>query len=809
MENLLQDIRYGFRMLLKSPAFTAVAVLTLALGIGANTAIFTVVNAVLLRQMPFSDPSRLMAVYHSYPSINLLRASVDPASWDYYRHNVKSFESMAAYSQFRAPQNLTGNGDPQRVRTVAATGDYFKVLGVAPMMGRTFTTQDDYPGSRQAVLGYGLWKERFGSDPHILNKEIALDGMNYTVIGVMPNGFNFPQKAELWVPIGLTPEQIKPGGAEFMDMVGRLRQGVSPEMAVGEFTKITQELRRLRGEDNDGFEIKTEPLQQLIVGDFRKPLWVLLGAVTLVLLIACVNIANLLLARATIRQRELSIRAALGASRTRIVSQLLTEGVILALVGGGLGLAFAYWGVDVLLSVVPMELPAFVHVTMDVKVLLFTLGISVFSGLLFGIIPALQVTGTSLNETLKEGGRTNAPGRHNSRRALVVSEIALAMILLVGAGLMIKSFVRVLQADPGFNTQHTLKADLSLPASKYKDEAKMKAVFREIPERLQRIPGVTAAGLVSTPPLNTGWTNTFFLRGRSDIQPEPHAYIGLTTPGYAAAVQIPLKRGRFIEDSDSQDSAPVAVIDENAARMYWKNEDPIGKEISVAGEGAIAGKAEPKPVWRRIVGIVGSVKHRSAIQEETKGQIYIPYQQFAIPMASIVVRASGDPTALASQIREQVMQVDRELPIYEVRTMSSMYDEFVAQPRFNMFLLAVFAGLALLLAAVGIYAVMSYSVTQLTHEIGVRMALGARRGDVLGMVLKQAARMATIGLGIGLIGALLATQVLQSLLFGVRVHDVATFLSIGFLLAAVALLASFMPALRATRVDPMVALRYE
>lgn len=809
MEKFLQDVRYGFRMLLKSPAFTAVAVLTLALGIGANTTIFTVVNAVLLRQMPFSEPGRLMAVYHSYPSINLVHASVDPASWDYYRHNVKSFESMTAYSGFRAPQNLTGVRDPQRVRTVAATGDYFKVLGVAPMLGRTFTAQDDYPGSRQVVLGYGLWKERFASDPNILNKEISLDGMNYTVVGVMPKGFEFPQKAELWVPIGLTADQMKPGGAEFMEMIGRLRPGVSPETAVAEFAKLTQELRRLRPGDDDGFEVRTEPLQQLIVGDFRKPLWVLLGAVTLVLLIACVNIANLLLARATIRQRELSIRAALGASRARIISQLLTEGVLLSLAGGLLGLGFAYWGVDILLSLVPMELPSYVHVTLDTKVLLFTLAISIVSGLLFGIVPALHVTGGGLNESLKEGGRTNAPGRHRSRRALVVSEIALAMILLVGAGLMIKSFVRILQADPGFNPQHTLTADISLPDVKYKDQPAMKAAFRDIAARLETMPGVTAAGLISTPPLNTGWTNTFFLRGHSEIKPEPHGYIGLATPGYASAMQIPLKRGRFIQDSDSADSAPVAVIDENAARMYWKNEDPIGKEISVAGEGAISGERDPKPVWRRIVGVVGSVKHRSAIEQETKGQIYIPYQQFAIPAATIVVRAQGDPTALASQIREQVMQVDRELPIYEVRTMTSMYDEFVAQPRFNMVLLAAFAGLALLLSAVGIYAVMSYSVTQLTHEIGVRMALGARQRDVLGMILKQAARMAAIGLGIGLVGALLATHVLQSLLFGVRAYDAVTFVSIGLLLAGVALLASFVPALRATRVDPMVALRYE
>ncbi len=803
MDNFLQDVRYGLRMLVKNPGFTLVAVLTLALGIGANTAIFTVVNAVLLRQMPFPQSNRLMAVYHSYPDINLLHASVDPGSWDYYQRNAKSFESIAAYSGWRAPQNLTGVGDPQRVRAVMVTGNYFKVLDVSPMLGRALLPSDDQPGSRQAVLGYGLWKERFAGDRNILNKEIALNGMNYTVVGVMPAGFQYPDKAELWVPIGFTTEQMHES-TEFLEVVGRLRPGVTPQNAAAEFAKITQEIRRQNPEIGTAFDVVTEPLQTVEVGDVSKPLWVLLGAVMLVLLIACVNIANLLLARATIRQRELSIRAALGASRMRIIRQLLTEGVLLALFGGGLGLAFGYWGVDALMSVVPMELPSFVHVTVDSKVLFFTIGISVFSGLLFGIIPALHVSGSGLNDALKEGGRSAAPGRHGTRRALVVSEIALAMVLLVAAGLMIKSFMRILQADPGFNAQNALTANIALPTTKYHDPEQMRTFFRDVEQRLTTIPGVSASGLVSTLPLNTGWTNTFFVRGHSEIKPDPHGYIALTTRGYASAMQIPLHRGRFLEDGDTADSAPVAVIDENAARMYWHNEDPIGKEIALTSEGTLE-----KPVWRRIVGIVGSVKHRSATDLDTKGQVYLPYQQLPMPNMSIVVRGSGDPAALAGAVREQVSHVDRELPVYAVRTMSSLFDDFVAQPRFNMFLLGIFAGLALLLAAVGIYAVMSYSVTQLTHEIGVRMALGARQIDVLGMVLKQAVKMAVIGLGIGIAGALLATRVLQSLLFGVRAYDVGTFLSIGLLLSAVALLASFMPARRATRVDPLVALRYE
>ncbi|HET9698948.1 MAG TPA: ABC transporter permease [Terriglobales bacterium] len=803
MDTILQDIRYGFRMLLKSPAFTAVAVITLALGIGANTAIFSVVNAVMLRSMPFPQANRLMAVYHSYPDINLMHASVDPGNWDYYRQNVKSFSNIAAYSGYKAPQNLTSAGDPERVRTFSVTGDFFQVLGINPTLGRALNRQDDQPGAnREVVLGYGLWKERFGGDRNIVGKDIALDGMNYTVVGVMPSGFTFPEDAQLWVPFGFTSEQLT-NGAEYLEVVGRLRDDASPNLAKAEFEKITAEAHRKYPDLPPTFHITTAPLQEVFVGDISKPLWVLLGAVGLVLLIACVNVANLLLARATVRQRELSIRVALGATRLRIIRQLLTEGVLLALAGGAVGLFLGYWGIDLLLSIVPMELPSFVKVSVDSSVLLFTIGASILSGLLFGSIPAWHVSGSGLNDSLKEGGRTAAPGRHGSRRVLVVSEIALAMVLLVGAGLMIKSFVRILQSDPGFNAQNTLTATLSLPESKYKDEPKIGAFYREAAQRIATIPGVSASGLSSMLPMSGGWTNTFFVRGRA-IKPAPHAYVAVASGTYDKAVQIPLQRGRFVADSDTPETQPVAVVDENAAKMYWPNEDPIGKQIALTSEGT-----PEKPVWRQIVGIVGSVRHRSAVGEETKGQIYLPMQQNPLRTMRIVVRTSGDPTQMAAAVRNEIRQIDREQPIFQVRTMSSLYNDFVAQPRFNMVLLAVFAGLALLLATVGIYAVMSYSVTQLTHEIGVRMALGAKQRDVLNMVLGQAARMAGFGLAVGLAGALLATRVLQTLLFGVRAYDIGTFALIGFLLASVALLASFLPALRATRVDPMVALRYE
>jgi putative ABC transport system permease protein len=804
MDTFLQDVRYGIRMMLKNPAFTLVAVLTLALGIGATAAIFTVVNSVLLRQMPFPEADRLMYVYHSYPEINLMKASVNPIGWDYYTKNVKSFASMGAFTEYKTPQNMTGVGDPERVQTIAVSGDYFKTLAVKPMLGRTLTPQDDQPGSeREAVLGYGIWKDRFGGDSAIVGKTLALDGMNYTIVGVMPLGFEYPSEAQLWVPLALSPKDWT-SSAEYLEVIGRLRDGISTQQAVAEFQKITAEVHRKVPDLPATFSISTEPLQETEVGDLKRPLWVLLGAVGLGLLIACVNIANLLLARATVRQKELSIRAAMGASRGRIMRQLMTESVLIAIIGGALGLVLGYWGTDALLAMVPIKMPSFVKIAVDTRVLFFTFGISIFSGLLFGIIPALQVAGSGLNESLKEGGRTGAPGRHTSRRVLVVSEIALAMVLLIGAGLMIKSFVRILQSDPGFSTQHTLTANVMLPEAKYKEKEKKTAFYREFAQRLNTIPGVEAAGLSSAMPMSGGWTNSFFIRGRTDLDPTPHAWAGVATDGFAKAMQIPVHRGRFVAESDTSDSLPVAVIDENAVHMYWRDQDPIGQQIALTSEGT-----REKPVWRTIVGIVGTVKHRSALTNETKGQIYIPYQQLPLPYMRLAVRTSGDPTVVTGAIRNELRQIDREQPIFEVRTLASLYDDFVAQPRFNMILLGVFAGLALLLAAVGIYAVMSYSVTQLTHEIGLRMALGASQSNVLGMVLKQAARMAVIGLGVGIIGALLATRVLQSLLFGVRADDIGTFVSIGVLLSAVALLASFMPARRATRVDPMVALRYE
>jgi putative ABC transport system permease protein len=806
MDTLIQDVRFGLRMLAKAPGFTLVAVLTIALGIGANTTVFSLANAALLKPLPFPHAERLMMMFHSYPDIQLPRSSISPESWDYYLKNVHSLEAMSAYAGFRAPQNLTSGGNPERVQTVLATYQYFDVLGVRPLHGRTFVASDDTPAAgRVAVLGYGLWKTRFGGSQDILGKDISLDGKNFTVIGIMPSGFEFPQKAQLWVPAAFTPEQLK-DGVEFLNVIGRIRQGLTTDAVVAEMTKTTAEVRRLNpGPDANKWSVIAEPLRDVVVGKFRNAILVLLAAVMLVLLIGCANIANLLLARATARNKELSIRSALGASRMRVIRQLLTEGVLLAMCGGVLGLILSIWGVDLLLSIVPVELPSFVRIGLDVRVLLFTFATSIFAGLLFGSVPAFQVSLSALNETLKEGGRTSmTSGRHASRRILVISEVALAMVLLISAGLMIRSFARILQSNPGFNAQGAITANVMLPKTKYNDKVRIAAFYRELTDRIASLPGVTVAGASSSLPLETNWMNSFYIQGRMDIAPRPHAHAAVIASDYFKALQVPLVSGRFITSSDTATGTPIAIIDENARRAYWPNEDPIGKQIALTSEGT-----DQNPLWRTIVGVVGSVKHDSVVVNETKGQVFLPHAQFPDPWMKIVVRTNQDPGAVAAAIRNQVMALDPEQPIFQVRSMQSLLDESVAQPRFNTLLLTLFASLALVLAAIGIYGVMSYAVTQRTHEIGVRMALGAQQNDVLRMIVANAMWLAVIGLVAGLVGSLIATRLLSGLLFEVNPTDPLTFLVITAILGLIALLAGFIPARRATRVDPIVALRYE
>lgn len=804
MYTIWQDIRFGFRMMLRAPGFTLIAVLTLALGIGANTAIFSIVNAAMIRPLPFPASDRLMSMFHAYPKINLPHASVSPLAYDYYLANVKSFESIAAFASYRSPQNLTGGGDPENVRSIRTSWNLFDVLRTQPMLGRTFTKSDDKPGSRVVVLSYRLWQRRFGSDPNIVNREITLDGANYSVIGVMPKGFEYPNMAELWVPLAFTPEDWKMG-TEFMDVTARLRDGVTPAQAQAELTHVSADIRRQFPEfEEANWSVVAVPLRDNTVGDMRLALYVLLAAVFCVLTIACANLANLLLARATARQKEIAVRSAMGAGRWRVVRQLLTEGVLLALLGGLFGLLLGYFGLDFILKMLPIDVPSFIRIKIDGNVMLFTLLISVVTGLAFSALPAIQISRSGVNEALKEGGRIAASsGRHRARASIVVSELAVALVLLISAGLLIKSFARIQSSSPGFNPQNVITMGVSLPPAKYKTDTEKTEFYRKALEHIETAPGIKSVALTTGLPLGSQWQNSFAIEGHP-MRPSPHAHGAVIAGAYFPTMQIPILRGRGFSEADKSDSKPVVIVDANIVRAYFGEEDPIGRRIALTSEGS-----ETKPEWREIVGVVGSVKHTNPLEIETKGEFYLPYQQSPQSRMVIAARTAMDPLAAAPMIRREILAIDPEQPVSRVRSMEDVLNEFVAQPRFNMLLLGGFAGLALVLATIGVYGVMAYSVTQRTHEIGVRMALGAQRSDVLRMILANAMTIAAIGLGIGLVASLLASRVLSTLLFGVRPDDPLTFVGISVLLALIAAVASYLPAYRATRIDPLAALRYE
>ena len=807
METFWKDIQYAVRMLWKSPAFTAIAIITLALGIGANTAIFSVVNAVLLEPLPFPESSRLVDIYHSYPNIGLNHATVSPKTLDFYLKNAKSFESIGAFTSFRAPSNLTGSGEPQRLRSITVTGQFFNTIGISPMLGRTITPADDQPGTgRVAVLSYGLWRRQFAGDPSIVGRSITIDGSNYDVIGVMPSTFDFPSKAELWVPIAMSSQDWQQE-VEFLSVVGRLKPGMSVRQAHAEMQQLTANIRRIYAKDfegdTSGWHAEVQPLSETMRGNLRPALLVLLAAVGCVLLIACVNVANLLLARATGRQKEMATRVAIGATRRRIVRQLLTESTVLALAGGLAGLLLANAGVGALMSMLPIDLPSYIRVSVDAQVALFTFLLSIATGLLFGVAPAWRISSPQLLESLKEGRSSVGASHYRLRDGLVVGEMALAVLLLIGAGLMVRSFMRYQSARFGFDPEHVLTFSISLPAQKYSDPARMRSFLQETEAKIQHLPGVQAAGMVSTLPLTgSGWTQTYTISGK-DIHPEPHSYFAAVSPGYFSALKIRLLRGRLFTASDGPDSPVVAIVDDRAVHMYFANDNPIGQHLEVHLPGVKGARTA------EIVGVVGAVKHTPGVAEDTKGQVYIPYTQMVFPGAEFTVRTVSDPTAIASAVRAQVRSVDAEQPIYEVRTMEDIRSEAMAQPRFSTVLLGIFGGLALVLAAVGIYGVLSYTVTQRTHEIGLRMALGASQSSVLRMVMRRAMKLAIIGMTAGVVASLLATRALSSLLFHVSRTDPLTYIGVAVVLGAVALQASYIPARRATRVDPMIALRNE
>jgi len=814
MDTLLQDLRYSLRRLIKSPGFSLIVIVTLALGIGANSAIFSAVNAILLRPLPYPEPSRLVTINHYYPTLNDLKAPISASGFRDYQQRTHSFASMAVQSNWNA--NLTGVGDPVRLQGSRVTGRLFETLGVPALIGRTVQPGEDSTGrDHVVVLSYGLWQRMFGGQRSIVGSRLSLNGESYDVIGIMPAEFRdfFSRNAEIWAPLTFTAEQLNGGRTnEWLNVTARLKPGVTLQDASAELSALSTQLKQdYEGEYAPSWSLTTEPLSRLASGDIRPALLVLLGAVGFVLLIACANVANLLLARAAGRTREIAVRTAVGATRERLVRQLLTESVILSLAGGAIGLALAWGGLRALLALKGGNLPRADEIGIDGTVMLFTLAISVLTGLLFGLAPALHFSSLDLHGSLKEGtrGATSEGSTQAVRRALVVAELALALTLLTGAGLLVKSFGRLQNVDPGFDPDNLLTFNIALPTTRYRSDTAQIAFYDAVLPRLAQVPGVKAIGATSVVPFGGGWTTSSIeIEGFQTPRGEPGPWGDrrAVSAGFFEAMRIPLRQGRTLTEDDRAGTRRVAVIDDEFVRRYWPHENPIGKRFTF---GPPAGAADTSSrEWIEIVGVVGHTKHEG-LAAEPRIQYYLPYRQEGRPGLTIVARTSGDPERYVNALRAVVRSVDPDQPISMVRTMDELLEQSVGQRKLSMLLLSLFSGIALLLASVGIYGVMSYSVAQRAREIGVRIALGAERRDVLRMVLRQGMRLALAGVGLGLIAALVLTRVIASQLYEVRPTDPATFLLVASLLTAVALAANLIPALRATRVDPAVVLRDE
>jgi putative ABC transport system permease protein len=809
MNSLLQDLRFSFRLLVKKPGFTLVVVLALALGIGANTAIFSVVNAVLLRPLPYKSPERLVWLRETNPLNDIKDEPASPPNYIDWKTQAESFEDMGALATTML--TVTSNGEPERVPSVYVTDGFFSVLGVEAKIGRTFTPEEDTPGNnRVAVISNSLWQRRFGSDPGVIGNAITINGNPYTVVGVMPPDFKNPRPndlkpPDLWVPLAINYKDQGRRG-DFLSVIARLKPGVAVEQARAEMATIAHRLEQQYPDSNTAWGVLVTPLHERFVGDVRLALMVMLGAVFFLLLIACANVANLLLSRSAARQKEVAIRTALGAGRRRIVQQLLTESVLLSLIGGAVGLLLAFWGVELLTSLSLGSIPRLNEIGVDGRVLGVTVGVSLLTGIVFGLLPALQASNPNLNETLKEGGRSSAEGARGGRlrNALAVAEVALALVLLIGAGLMVRSFMRLQQVNAGFNPQRVLTAGLFLPGSKYKEGPQIVGFYEELLGKLAALPGVESVGAIDTLPLSGGGNVlSFVIDGRPPLQPTdntPDAEYRVVTPDYFRTMGIPLLRGRLLTEQDGPNAPRATVINETMARRYFPDEDPIGKRINL-------GDPQKSP-WRTIVGIVRDTRHES-LSAEPYSQMYTVHTQFPARSLSLVLRASSDPMKLVSAIRGNVADMDKDLPLSNIRTMEQILAESLAQPRFNTMLITIFAVVALVLASVGIYGVISYSVSQRTHEIGVRIALGAQPGDIFKMVVGQGLKLALFGVSAGLAASFALTRVMASLLYEVQATDPATFAAIAVTLTAIALLASYIPARRATRVDPMISLRYE
>jgi len=820
----MNDLKFAVRQLLKNPGFTAVAVLTLALGIGANTAIFSVVNAVLLRPLPFKDPDKLVAVWERYPEKGNFRNLTAPANFADWKSQNEVFEGIAAFDTFyMRAVNLSGGMEPERVSAVTVSANLFDVLGIRPFLGRSFAADDEIPGQHEVVIvSHSLWQRRFGGDVELIGKRILLDGQGYVVVGIMPRGFVFPggtgtaiamsvnQPAELWVPLSLSADVLQRSRSfHHLQVIGRLKPGVTLDQARTAMDSLMQGIEKANPGNYMGTHCLLRPLHENSVGGLRFVLIVLFGAVGFVLLIACTNVANLLLTRAAAREKEFAIRAAIGATRSRVIRQLLTESLLLSLISGALGVLLAWWSVRILSVRVDASIAAgtagWSTIGIDLTALLFTFAVALAIGTFFGLTPALQSGKLDIVSQLKEQGRGSSTGvsRKRFRSFLIVAEVALATMLAFGAGLMTHSLIQLQRVDPGFNHSGVLTMELGLSGPKYAEGDRRAALLDELLGRIRALPGVEYVGATTHLPLSGESMNFAFSIVGRPVEPGKFesADVRLVVGNYLDAMQIRLRAGRNFTQHDVASSQPVCLISQALAKRHFPNEDPIGKQLRLSVGDLTA----------EIVGIIQSVQHHGlGGKGDGSSEVYIPYAQLPSQSTmSVTVRTKGAPSTLARPVRQAVRDVDRDLPIARLRTMSSLYSSAVAQPRFRTLLISLFGGLALVLAAIGIYGVMSCSVSQRIHEIGIRMALGARPGQVLFLVLRQGMTLAVIGIIIGLISSLGLTQVIRGLLFGVSPTDTATFVAVTLLLAVVAMLACWLPARRAARVEPMEALRYE
>jgi len=825
MENLLQDLRVGCRSLIKNPAFSIVAIMALALGTGANTAIFSVVNTVLLRPLPYVDPDRLVLVWGR--NATSARDSLSVPDFQDYRDQNQVFEKVCAFAY---DDFILGMADePDHLEGLMTSANYFSTLGAPIATGRGFQSDEDQPGApRVAIISDGLWKRRFGADPKIVGQTITLNGGSFTVVGIASRDFQSPvpdENPQVWIPISFdggdrlripsstNPELLHNRRGRFLKLAARLRPGVTPSETQADLDTIASRLQEQYKDTNTSVGAAVIPVRKHLLGNIEPALFILLASVGCVLLIACANVANLLLARGSSRRKEMSIRAALGAGRLRLIRQLLTESVLLSLVGGTLGLLMAYGGIRLLVSLNPPNIPRLTEINVDSRVLAFTYLIAIMTGIIFGLAPAMEASKPDLNETLKEGSRgsTGGIGRRRIRSTLVVTEVALTVLLLIAAGLMLKSFYSLQRVNPGFNPENTLTMLVNLPTVKYSGDREIRSFYEQALDRIKSLPGVKAAAVISSLPLTTTVIERlrFTVEGHPPPSPSevPRANIRRISDGYFETMRISLVDGRYFTERDRADSVPVVIINQTMATRHWPGENPIGRRLIIPSMGTAP---------REVVGVVADVKH-SSLDTESGVEVYVPCLQKPFPLMTVLVRTTSEPLQMTGAVRESILSVDSNQPVYGTRTMQQVVSDSMSQPRLYSSLFGIFAGLAVVLAAVGIYGVMSYSVSQRAHEIGIRMALGAERGHILRMIVGKAMLLTLIGttigvmaaLALGVVAAFVLAQAMETLLFGVGVRDLFIFVIVPLVLALVALASCYIPARRATRIDPMIALRYE